>query len=65
MTIIVGLTSTMKAAIGAMSEDDLAKPDRFEWTCGVPVLATLPINSYEHLDMHVPTIRAWLAANSR
>lgn len=55
----------LRAAIEMMPEDDLAKPGRFEWTGGDSVLAILPINSYEHRAMHVPTIRTWLDSTGR
>ncbi len=54
----------LAAAIEAMPEEDLTAPGRFEWTRGNSVLEILPINSYEHLAMHVPTIRAWLESGA-
>lgn len=55
----------MRAAVEAISEEDLVTAGRFPWLDGHPLSAVL-VGSFEHLhEEHEPAIRAWLADHSR
>ncbi len=52
----------LAVAIAALPDADVATPGRFEWMEG---RALAEANFFEHLyDEHMPSIRAWLAAQS-
>lgn len=51
----------MRAAVEALSEQDLETPGRFPWLADHPLSAVLN-GSFEHLhEEHEPMLRAWLA----
>jgi hypothetical protein len=53
----------MRAAVEALSEDDLNTPGRFPWLEGAPHGAVIA-GSLDHLyEEHEPVLREWLAAS--
>ena len=51
----------MRAAVEALSEEDLNSPGRYPWLGDVPLLAVVE-GSLEHLhEEHEPALRTWLA----
>ena len=51
----------LMTGLAALSEDDLADPQRFPWTGGRPLKWYLRVDGYAHYTEHTRQIRAWLA----
>lgn len=51
----------LRAAVEALSDEELADPGRFAWLRGRALTAILPNQSFAHYAMHEPAIRAWLS----
>lgn len=50
----------LRAAVDALTEEELADPGRFAWLPGRALATILPNQSFAHYAMHAPSIRAWL-----
>jgi hypothetical protein len=54
----------MRAAVEAVSDDDLLTPGRYSWLGGYPLCAVVQ-GSYDHLrEEHDPALRAWLVTRA-
>ena len=49
--------------VQVVSEEDLIDPNRFAWLRGDPLWELVAGNTYEHIDEHIGSIQAWLAAS--
>ena len=63
MTDFKNTYARVVAAVEALSEDDLFEPNRFAWLRGDPIWEQVAGNTYEHIDEHIGSIQAWLAAS--
>jgi hypothetical protein len=63
MTDFKNTSARVVAAVEALSADDLFAPDRFTWLRGDPLWEQVAGNTYEHIDEHIGSIQAWLAAS--
>lgn len=52
----------MAQLVQAMAERDLADPQRFDWSWGLPAWRIIAANNYEHYQEHMQLIRGWLDA---
>lgn len=51
----------MRAAVEALSPEDLSEPGRFVWAADYPLSAVID-GSFEHLEEHEEMIREWLVS---
>jgi hypothetical protein len=63
MTDFKNTYAQVVAAVEALSADDLIEPNRFTWLNGDPLWEQVAGNTYEHIDEHIGSIQAWLAAS--
>ncbi|MFL5624357.1 MAG: ClbS/DfsB family four-helix bundle protein, partial [Ktedonobacteraceae bacterium] len=63
MTDFKNTYAQVVAAVEALSADDLIEPNRFAWLNGDPLWEQVAGNTYEHIDEHIGSIQAWLAAS--
>lgn len=54
----------LRAAVGALSPEELFEPGRFAWLDGLPLSAVLD-GAFEHLEEHQTTTREWLASDQQ
>lgn len=52
----------LREAVQALSDQELADPQRFAWLPGRALVAILPNQSFAHYAMHEPSVRDWLDA---
>ena len=55
----------MRQAVEALSDEELADPQRFAYLPGRALAAILPNQSFAHYAMHAQSVRAWLDATAR
>lgn len=63
MTDFKNTYAQVVAAVEALSADDLIEPNRFAWLNDDPLWEQVAGNTYEHIDEHIGSIQAWLAAS--